>query len=546
MEEYVVTLWRHEDLEAFYEDMETPGGSVYIPNRSVELTARRNISRNTHYMLTPQEAELVKSDPRVRDVESMFILNLSKVVPSGYAQTGNFNKSIFSSADYLNWGLIRHTERDNRSNWGRDGTADLNDTVTITASGENVDVVIFDGHCDPSHPEFAVNTDGSGGSRVNQYNWFQNDVGFGTGTYVYTPYVDAGDADRTSDNNHGCHVAGTVAGSKYGWARSANIYNISVYSTNQNFGTLGLSSATMWDYVRAWHNNKPINPNTGRRNPTITNHSYAVIASTETYKCVRINYRGVDFNPGRDLTVSELQERGCYATSDTFYWPSYSTSRQSDIEDAINDGMIAVFAGGNEYWKTVNSTDQDWNNLMYINVGGIFYGFYLHRGGGSGQFLPAGINVGNVEAYVDQRKRASSNCGNQIDLFAAGSYITSSLHSGGISDPRNASYDIGKYSGTSMASPQVAGVLACLAESWQGITQSEAQQWLIDNSSLGKMLDTETDDAMDVQSLQDAENRLLYWFNQRPTSGASYPLKTLGRRTAGKKRYPRPKIRRKG
>ena len=65
MNEYIVTCKSYEDLENLYDDMETPGGSLYIPDREVELVHRRSISRNTHYMLTEDEAEQVGNDPRV-------------------------------------------------------------------------------------------------------------------------------------------------------------------------------------------------------------------------------------------------------------------------------------------------------------------------------------------------------------------------------------------------------------------------------------------------------------------------------------------------
>ena len=50
MNEYIVTCRSYEDLENLYDDMETPGGSLYIPDRAVDLVHRRAISRNTHYM----------------------------------------------------------------------------------------------------------------------------------------------------------------------------------------------------------------------------------------------------------------------------------------------------------------------------------------------------------------------------------------------------------------------------------------------------------------------------------------------------------------
>ena len=65
MNEYIVTCRSYEDLENLYDDMETPGGSLYIPDRAVDLVHRRSISRNTHYMLTEEEAAEVRNDERV-------------------------------------------------------------------------------------------------------------------------------------------------------------------------------------------------------------------------------------------------------------------------------------------------------------------------------------------------------------------------------------------------------------------------------------------------------------------------------------------------
>ena len=54
--EYVITLHKHEDLDSFYDDMETPGGALFIPDRAVPVFDRRLVSRNTHYKLTDEEA----------------------------------------------------------------------------------------------------------------------------------------------------------------------------------------------------------------------------------------------------------------------------------------------------------------------------------------------------------------------------------------------------------------------------------------------------------------------------------------------------------
>ena len=97
-----------------------------------------------------------------------------------------------------------------------------------------------------------------------------------------------------------------------------------------------------------------------------------------------------------------------------------------------------------------------------------------------------------------------------------------------------------------MASPQVCGVLALLAESWPNMTQAEAQQWIIDNAAQDKMADTGTMDATDLNSLQGGPNKLLRWINQRPETGQNFPEKTFRPRPISGRCYPRPKIRKRG
>ena len=167
--EWIVTLHNKEDLDDFYDDMETPGGSITIPDRKVELVNRRTISRNTHYMLTWEEAEEVRADKRVAGLDLAAELE-ETTKPNGWSMTGTFSKDWFTDESDKNWGLLRHNEVTNRSNWGANGTSNVTDTVTVTASGKNVDVVLIDGHFDPGHPEFAVigtETDYSDGALVS-------------------------------------------------------------------------------------------------------------------------------------------------------------------------------------------------------------------------------------------------------------------------------------------------------------------------------------------------------------------------------------------
>jgi len=573
MKEYIVTLHNREDLEDFYNDMETPGGDLYIPDRAVDLQLRRAISRNTHYMLTDEEAEQLKEDPRVRNVESLEFLQSIEYVMHGYSNSGSWNRSYSTlSSNDQNWGMLRHTIDNNVTNWGYEATNTTTASFNITASGKNVDVLIVDGSIPYSanaHPEFAVNADGTGGTRMQYFNWLSltNELGLGlNGTYDYNTIPSAVETD------HGCHVASTVAGSTLGWAREANIYSLEFYygnAVNNNPSNSDLTPLTMWDYIRQWHSTKPINSETGRRNPTISNHSYGGQISKDSYitngpydGVGAFRYRGSLYDAwgddGRDLTDAELNARGIY-TDGSGNWkiPQYGTSELSDVEDAIADGIIVVTSAGNNSQKIVLSGDQDYNNILHLRQGGNQYptngNKYSHRPDDSAQTDPASIVVGNLGAKSNDRKYQSSACGNSVDIFAAGSGIVGAAISNSLApygsatqDARDSSFWLAKIGGSSMASPQVAGVLALLAESNPGLTQSEANEWLIANATNNVMYDTQADDAMDRESLQGAANRILRWINQRPETGMSFPKVNAKARPTSGRTYPRPRIRARG
>ena len=233
--EYVVTVKNKSDVDSFYDDMDSENGTDCIPNRKVQIAQLREISRSTHYLLTDEEAQKLKNDNRVLAVEQLpsalgATPGIIPVAPGKlWNQTANFEKNPTIDTNDKNWGLERVTRGSQLSGWGNElddywnetAYADFtqtNQNVITTSSGKNVDIVIVDDHINPNHPEFAVNVDGTGGSRVIQYNWFQHSASLGistTGSYEY-PF----------DGAHGTHVASTAAGNTQGWARDANIYNI--------------------------------------------------------------------------------------------------------------------------------------------------------------------------------------------------------------------------------------------------------------------------------------------------------------------------------
>ena len=547
--EYVITLHDHKDLDSFYDDMESPGGDLFIPNRAISVVHRRLASRNTHYNLTDEEANLIRKDLRVLAVE-LSLEEAGLTISPSWTQSSNFwNKSNSVVNSHNNWGLLRVVEGVQRSNWGSNATSNVTGTINVTASGKHVDIVVVDGNMNPSHPEFAVNSDGTGGSRVNQYNWFLLNpavTGGSTSTYLYTPYVDSsftdynfdGRSDRTTDNDHGAHVTGTFAGNTQGWARDATIYNINPYSSSPSV------TGNFLDYIKVWHQTKPINPITGNKNPTITNHSYGITTNKSISSITTVRYKGNVING--PFTSNQLLNYGIYNTGGTASVSQRNTAIEQDFIDLMAAGVIVIGAAGNAYSKISLSTstvNDDYNN--YFSISGFTY--YYQRG--SITSAEGVITVGAINSLANDSKVTFSNCGPRIDVYAPGTSIMSSLNSNilssSVTDTRNSTYFLNKYSGTSMASPQVAGVLACLAETWPRLSQTQALTYVQSRSKLNQIT-AGSGGVTDFTDLQGSPNRFLNFYKERSDTGQVGPKNNQGLRPSTGLAWPRPKIYRYG
>ena len=177
--EYIITVYSRDELPAIYEDLETKDKSPLNTDilRAVECTDRRPSSRNTVYRLTNWEAQELKNDPRVRSVELIPSELGIQAGTTTITQTSTaWDKSSNASSSMKNWGLLRCTEGVQRLGWGGtgyqgngSGTPAQTGTINLTQTGKNVDVVIVDGDgIIFNHPEYAVNADGTGGSRAIQ------------------------------------------------------------------------------------------------------------------------------------------------------------------------------------------------------------------------------------------------------------------------------------------------------------------------------------------------------------------------------------------
>lgn len=538
MQEYVVTLRSRDELDDFYSDMETPGGSATVPDREVTCSLRRPISRNTNYELEEDEAQTLKEDERVLDVFPKAILDLVEHKPTGWTNPNTFDsdKSNFIGSDMVNWGLLRCTNQDQIVNWGSDGTNTINREIECTASGVGVDVIIVDGFLDRDHPQMAVNADGTGGTRFVAEDWGQ-----------LRPFVDGGAAFNyqyttgqanldNGDDNHGMHVAGTACGVTQGWARDASIRNMKFSgdpSVNPNAGQ-GISGTTCYDYIRAWHTAKLATAAAANEvpRPTIVNNSWGssitITAANQGLAIQSITFQGVTTNAPNPsaqnggFTNAQLQAFGLirFSGDGDVEIASYQTDEETDIQEAIDDGVIMVGAAGNSSELIDSPGGANYDNTVNVSFNGGTASLFYHRGSANSAGSN-GICVGAEDQLLTESKAGFSCTGPRIDVWSPGVGIMSAINGGAVTvtDPLNTSFLLTKQNGTSMASPQVTGILACWLEQNPRATQADCVEFLQKNSSRPDQLAAGGNGGFtDDSDLQGADRRILCFDFLRPSA----------------------------
>ena len=241
---YIVTLYKHEDLEEFYAEMKEKG---------FRLNMKRPVSRNTHYWMTDEQAQELKKDPRVWDVDlrpedrgifpESFATIQDNLTP--FQMNGTFWKGDTQGSptiDTINdkdWGKLHvagNAAQRDKNVFGLisgGGTIEKKpDVVDIFSDGRNVDIVICDDPVTASCNEWSSNTHET---RFVLYEWFNelnSIVGSIDDDSQTLPTGDVYYYDQTENlEAHGTHVTGTVAAKHYGWAPEANIYACQILGT---------------------------------------------------------------------------------------------------------------------------------------------------------------------------------------------------------------------------------------------------------------------------------------------------------------------------
>ncbi len=513
--EYIVVVHRGIDLEQIDSEIAATTGSNCIPNRSVDIAnPREGSKRMTHWMLTDEEAAVLADDPRILSVEIPPDQRDDIQLISNATQSGNFYRVYRGSSNQdpnsVNWGLRRCIEETNPY-------TTLNQTsgnYDYVLDGTGVDVVIQDSGIDPNHPEWE---DRSGVSRLQQINWYQEAL-------LGSPVQQSPNHYRDADG-HGTHCAGISAGKTYGWAKGAQIFSQKLQGLETLAGTdgTGIPISTAFDLIRRWHLFK------GNNRPTVVNMSWGY-GSTQTSSPVSGVYRGTAWTYGVDYTTRD-ELWAATGVSREFFGnvriPVRVASVDAEIEDMIDAGIHVCIAAGNNRFKADLPTGLDYNNEVVFSGGTYEY----HRG--SSPFSNEAFMVGNLAGSASTSLdvvSSSTTRGPAVNIYAPGDQIMST--SSTLADsayttydyPDDDTYQIMSIGGTSMASPQVAGVCALHLQSQPNLTPAQLQSKMFADS---KTTIDNTSSDIDYEnyetSILGSPNRTLY-----SRYGVTDPVETAG------------------
>ena len=362
-------------------------------------------------------------------------------------------------------------------------------------------------------------------------------------------------AYHTGSGNHGTPCASQAYGRQYGWAYNANKWFLNLYGTN----SVGLEAG--FDLQKIFHQNKPVNPDYGNKNPTVSSNSWGLRQSPTTsgYYYFRQGVTG-----GTGVSYSSRPAFMNYFTGDGLNRraPEYVDGHAAITagDEMVEAGVIFVCSAGNNNQKQVQSNHADYNNyyasgssINYVNAttNSIYslMNFTPTYNSLNRQGFPAQIGVDrtttpytyktiSIGALDDdhtagglERKASYSNMGDCTDCFAAADQTLSASDDN--SSPRfnryDAYYDIGttqavesedkNFSGTSSACPIAAGLIATKLENNRTWTYADVKNWLasdVENTTNSYFYEgteaTEFDssDWGDYYNLQGAQLKIIY------------------------------------
>lgn len=639
LKKYQIKVTDNQYWQEIHDLLCTSTSCEHIPDREVLCHDEKEHSptRGT-FILHGSEADSLKNHPYIEWVEldptenpeeypepTPCIKRWNKEVKV-YRDLNAGNQPISTGAtigelNRTGWQVIRTGIKTNGDFWGTaiDNPPVLLGDASYSLTGKNVDVIIHDSGVLQYHPEFL---DENGQSRVRDivldgpyyidpdyfilnelfyikadgrigitttaaHNWWSNSslrsVGFSTiGTITinsgYTESRALGnslDGTNQMTSGHGTSCASLVAGKNFGAAFEANIWNMSGIGKPAE---MSISIEQNYDLMKLFHLYKPVNPETGKKNPTIINGSWGYQAAFAALDTVNYQFRGTTGSFTGDASVTDQATAMKSGLNNQVLgaresWSSSSRSNSTDTagNEMMDAGVIYVAAAGNNNQRLgIGSTDPDRFNYMsdtwffttdprteyfpantvpcnhrdWMNPQGI--GFDA-----ANDFHPV-ICVGAMDEYIEivnlsERKASYSNNGPGIDVWAPADETLSAGTNGvtGYTDYQR--YDDDRFydnnfNGTSAAAPVACGVLALYLQTNPFASSKDVKKWLFNHGSVivddTQYLDIEPDDTTTVYwtnsyNMRGAQKRILYnpfandvrpSFNNIPINGIKFSM----------------------
>lgn len=160
---------------------------------------------------------------------------------------------------------------------------------------------------------------------------------------------------------HGTPCSSLAYGRTFGWAYNANKWSVNVTGLNS------ITEESYFDMMKIFHQNKPVNPTYGNKNPTISSNSWGyrnAISSFTTYY-----YRTGTTGSGGVTPATMPAFLSTLGTYDSSRVASemLDNSFTEAGKEMIDAGVIFVVAAGNNNQKIVGSSNPDYNNYWANN-----------------------------------------------------------------------------------------------------------------------------------------------------------------------------------
>ena len=548
-----------------------------IPDRKVDCsdTKEHSPTRGT-YWLTHEEATGISTHPQVKWIE-LSPSDYRDSYPDPEPATKRFRKDIKIYRDLTTsaFSISATSAEENRTNWAvkrvgvttngkswpnvTNHAAVITDDVSYSLTGKNVDLIIQDSGVLQYHPEFL---DDDGKSRVRDiildgpyyidpsyftsnsltytkpdgrigittasaHSWWENNgnrsgsfSSVGTVTipdsYTVANSLGIGGTSHTMTSSHGTGCAGLSAGRNFGLAFESNIWTISIFApANQ-------SVEASYDCMKIFHQNKPTNTATGRKNPTVVNGSWGYYAGFNSGTQVYYSFKGSSEGnfTGYNSSSTGVQALAYGLGTGSVYDKHFATSSRSNSTETAGDEMSAagvIFvtsAGNNNQRLGIGSDDPHINDyLTTLNSGDSRAGIP----NGTGATCPSGhrnwihpsnvgfnhekdfhpaICVGAMDDYIEsnyqERKASYSNNGPGVDVWAPADETLSAGMRAANGDKLSTDINFNRYNsnfvdmyfnGTSAASPVACGMVALFLESKPDATSAEVLDFIKEQGS---------------------------------------------------------------